>query len=50
MQWTNGNDFTMGWPNLNPVSHPNATLAPKVRQARVSGENLCATSASKGKG
>ena len=28
---------TEGWQNLNPLSHPNATLAPK---ARASGENL----------
>ena len=35
------NDLTIGWQNLNPLlSHPNATLAPKVRQARSSGENL----------
>ena len=35
------NDFTIGWQNLNPLlSHPNATLASKVRQARSSGENL----------
>ena len=31
------NDLTIGWQNLNPLSHPNATLAP---QARASGENL----------
>ena len=31
------NDLTMGCQNLNPLSHPNATLAP---QAWVSGENL----------
>ena len=31
------NDLTKGWQNLNPPSHPNATLAP---QARVNGENL----------
>ena len=30
----------MGWQNLNPLSHPNATLAPQTRQARASGENL----------
>ena len=35
------NDLTIGWQNLNPLSHPNATLAP---QARASGENLnCVT-------
>ena len=31
------NDLTIGWQKLNPLSHPNATLAP---QARASGENL----------
>ena len=31
------NDLTVGWQKLNPLSHPNATLAP---QARASGENL----------
>ena len=31
------NDLTIGWQNLNPLSYPNATLAP---QARPSGENL----------
>ena len=25
---------------LNPLSHPNATLAPQTRQVRASGENL----------
>ena len=34
------NDLTVGWQNLNPLSHPNATLAPQARQARASGENL----------
>ena len=34
------NDLTIGWQNLNPLSHPNATLAPQTRQARVSDENL----------
>ena len=34
------NDLTIGWQNLNPLSHPNATLAPQARQARASGENL----------
>ena len=29
-----------GWQNLNPLSHPNTTLAPQERQARASGENL----------
>ena len=31
------NDLTIGWQNLNLLSHSNATLAP---QARASGENL----------
>ena len=31
------NDLTIGCQKLNPLSHPNATLAP---QARTSGENL----------
>ena len=31
------NDLTVGWKNLNQLSHPNATLAP---QARPSGEIL----------
>ena len=31
------NDLTIGWQNLNLLSHPNATLAP---QARTSGEIL----------
>ena len=34
------NDLTVGWQNLNLLSHPNATLAPQARQARASGENL----------
>ena len=34
------NDHTIGWQNLNPLRHPNATLAPQARQARASGENL----------
>ena len=34
------NDLTIGWQNLNPLSHPNATLVPQARQARASGENL----------
>ena len=34
------NDHTIGWQNLNPLSHPNATLAPQARQARPSGEIL----------
>ena len=32
------NDLTIGWQNLNPLSHPNTTLAPQARQARLSGE------------
>ena len=28
------NDLTIGWQNLNPLSHPNATLAPQERQAK----------------
>ena len=40
MQWTNGNDLTIGWQNLKPSSHPNATLAPQARQVKASGENL----------
>ena len=37
-------DLTIGWQNLNLLSHPNATLAPQARQARVSGEILnCVT-------
>ena len=34
------NDLTIGWQNLNLLSHPNATLAPQARQARASGENF----------
>ena len=34
------NDLTIGWQNLNPLSRPNATLAPQARKARASGENL----------
>ena len=34
------NDHTIGWQSLNLLSHPNATLVPKARQARASGENL----------
>ena len=33
-------DLTIGWQNLNLLSHPNATPAPLTRQARASGENL----------
>ena len=32
------NDLTIGWQNINPLSHPNATLAPQARQVRLSGE------------
>ena len=31
------NALTIGWQNLNPLSHPNAILAPN---ARASGEDL----------
>ena len=34
------NDLTIGWKNLNSLSHPNATLVPQARQAEASGENL----------
>ena len=34
------NDHTVGWENLNLLSHPNAILAPQARQARASGKNL----------
>ena len=34
------NDLTIGWQNLNPRSHPKATLAPLARKTRASGENL----------
>ena len=34
------NNLTIGWQNLNPLNHPNATLAPQAWQARASGENL----------
>ena len=33
-------DLTIGWQKLNPLSHPNATLAPQARKASASGENL----------
>ena len=36
----NINDLPVGWQNLNPLSHPNATLAPQARQAKASGKNL----------
>ena len=40
--WDSINDLTIGCQNLNLLSQPNATLAPKARQrqARASGENL----------
>ena len=34
------NNLTIGWQKLNPLSQPNATLAPQTWQARASGENL----------
>ena len=34
------NDLSIGWQNLNLLSHPNETLAPQARQAGASGENL----------
>jgi len=34
------NDHTIGWQNLNLLSHANATLAQQARQARASGENM----------
>ena len=37
---TEHNDLTLGWQNLNPLSHLNSTLAPQARQARPSGEIL----------
>ena len=37
---TPGNDHVQDGKNSNPLSHPNATLAPQARQARASGENL----------
>ena len=38
MNWTNY--LTIGWQNLNPLSHPKATLAPQARKTRVRVENL----------
>ena len=35
-EWSN--DLTIGWQNLNLLSHSNATLVPQARQARASGE------------
>ena len=34
------NDLTIGWQNLNQLSHPKATLAPQAMQARPIGEIL----------
>ena len=34
------NDHNIGWQNWNPLSHPNAMLAPHARSARQSGEIL----------
>ena len=34
------NDHTVGWRNLNLLSHPNAKLVLQARQASASGENL----------
>ena len=34
------NDLTIGWQNLNPLSHFIATLVPQGRQAKASGEIL----------
>ena len=34
------NDLSVGWQNLNLLSHPYATLAPQTRQSRASAENL----------
>ena len=34
------NDLTIGWQNLNPLSHFIATLETQARQARASGEIL----------
>ena len=40
MAWSGTNDLTIGWQNLNLLSHSDATLALHSRQARASGENL----------
>ena len=32
--------LTIGWQNLNLLSHPNATIVQQARQARASGENF----------
>ena len=34
------NDLTIGWQNINLLGHPNATLAPQAKQARISSEIL----------
>ena len=34
------NDLTIGWQNLNLLSHVHATLAQQARQAKDSGKNL----------
>ena len=34
------NDLTIGWTNFNFLSHPNATLVLRARQARANCENL----------
>ena len=38
--WGHTNDLTIGWQNVNLLSHPNATLALQARQLRASVENL----------
>ena len=37
LETINIDNLTIGWQNLNPLSHPHATLVP---QAMASGENL----------
>ena len=39
-QRTDINDLTIGWQNLNLLSHPKSVLAPQARQARTCGEIL----------
>ena len=39
-QRTDINDLTIGWQNLNLLSHPKSTLAPQARQAKASGKIL----------
>ena len=34
------NNLTIGWQNLNMLSHPDTTQAPQARQGRPSGEIL----------